>query len=759
MNERADRSGGATPGGDRTHRVPVLVVGGSLVGLSTSVFLGRLGVRHTLVERHTGTSIHPRGRGNNVRTMEIFRVAGTEPDIRRAAATLADNHGILQTPTLVGDAGEWLFKQIDAGGGLARFSPSSWCLCSQNDLEPELLTHATNLGGDVRFGTELLSFEADAEGVTAIVKSRETGEHTTIRADYMVAADGPRSPVREQLGIGQSGPGDLFHNVSITFRSRRLADVVGERRFIVCYLTDENADGALLPVDNRENWVFHAPWHPEQGETVEDFTDERCAAHIRRAIGDPDLDVEITGKAPWHAAQRVARSYRSGRVLLAGDSAHEMSPTGAFGSNTGIQDAHNLAWKLAAVLEGWAGEALLDTYDTERRPVAEATSARAAARSVEHSHPGFAPPPVMGGGGPGAAGGPDGAPGAAPGAGPDGVPGAGPGGGFGGGSGGVPGAGPGGLSGAGSVAGSGVGLAGGPGGSVGAGAGGAPGAGSGGVSGAGSDGLPGAGSGGVPGGPVAGAGSGVGFDGGPGGGFGGGSGGVPGAGPGGLSGAGSVAGPGGSGGAGSGAGFAGGPGGSSGGVPGGAPGAGSGGRPGGMPGASGPGGRPGGRPGGGPQRGILNVALGYRYPQGAVVGADAASPVVPEGLDLTGAPGSRAPHLWLRQGDARVSTLDLYEDSLVLLSDAAQPTGWHEAATRVAAELRVPLKPYRVGGTPEADLVPDDEETDWARAHGVTRGGAVLIRPDGFVAWRSPGPAPDPESMLRQVVGTVLART
>ncbi|GGQ26081.1 FAD-dependent oxidoreductase [Streptomyces mutabilis] len=564
---------GSAPGA--AHRVPVLIVGGSLVGLSMSVFLGRLGVRHTLVERHAGTSVHPRGRGNNVRTMELFRVAGVEADIRRAAATLADNHGILQTPTLVGDAGEWLFKRIDPGDGLARFSPSSWCLCSQNDLEPELLAHATNLGGDLRFGTELLSFEPDADGVTAIVKSRETGEHTTVRADYLIAADGPRSPVREQLGIGQSGPGDLFHNISVTFRSRRLADVVGERRFIVCYLTGENSDGALLPVDNRENWVFHAPWHPDRGETVEDFTDERCAAHIRRAIGDPELDVEITGKAPWHAAQRVARGYRSGRVLLAGDSAHEMSPTGAFGSNTGIQDAHNLAWKLAAVLEGWAGEGLLDTYDAERRPVAEATSARAAARSVEHSHPGFAPPPVMGGGAPD--------------------------------------------------------------------------------------------------------------------------------------------------------------------------------------------GRPGGAPGpGGPQRGILNVALGYRYPQGAVVGADPATPVVPEGLDLTGAPGSRAPHLWLRpsgDGDARVSTLDLYEDSLVLLSDAARPTGWHEAATRLAADLRVPLKSYRVGGTPEADLVQEDDDTDWARAHGVTRGGAVLVRPDGFVAWRSPGPAPDPESTLRQVVRTVLALT
>ncbi|MEU5636984.1 FAD-dependent oxidoreductase [Streptomyces rishiriensis] len=550
MNERDE------PTGPRTLRVPVLIVGGSLVGLATSLFLGRLGVPHLLVERHSGTSIHPRGRGNNVRTMELFRVAGVERAIQEAAATLADNHGILQTPTLVGDAGEWLFRDIDPGGGLARFSPSSWCLCSQNDLEPVLLDHARRLGGDLRFSTELMSFETDPDGVTAVAKSRETGEHITVRADYLVAADGPRSPVREQLGIGQSGPGDLFHNVSLTFRSRRLADVVGDRHFIVCYLTSPEADGALLPVDNRENWVFHAPWHPEHGETLEEFTEERCVEHIRRAVGVADLDVEITGKAPWHAAQRVARSYRAGRVFLAGDSAHEMSPTGAFGSNTGIQDAHNLAWKLAAVLDGWAGEGLLDTYDAERRPVAEATSARAAARSAEHSHPGFAPPPGSGGGG--------------------------------------------------------------------------------------------------------------------------------------------------------------------------------------------------------PQRGILNVALGYRYPKGAVVGADLAVPVVPEGLDLSGGPGSRAPHLWVLRGDERISTLDLYERSLVLLSDADEPAGWHEAAGRLAAELALPLRSYRVGNGPGADLVPQDG-ADWAERHGTTRGGAVLVRPDGFVAWRSPGPDRDAGTTLRQVLTAALS--
>lgn len=558
---RSDTAGGAD------HRTPVLIVGGSLVGLSMSLFLGRLGVPHTLVERHAGTSIHPRGRGNNVRTMELFRAAGLEQRIGRAASVLSDNHGIWQTPSLAGDEGEWLLQEIDPGGGLARFSPSGWCLCSQNDLEPVLLEGARELGGDLRFGMEMMSFDQDAEGVTALVKSRETGEHTRIRADYLVAADGPRSPVREALGIGQNGPGDLFHNVSLTFTSRGLAGVVGDRRFIVCYLTNPEADGALLPVDNREHWVFHAPWHPEHGETIEEFTDERCAAHIRRAVGVPDLDVEITGRAAWHAAERVAERYADGRVFLAGDSAHEMSPTGAFGSNTGIQDAHNLAWKLAAVLGGWAEPGLLESYDAERRPVAEATSARASSRSSEHSHPGYTP---------------------------------------------------------------------------------------------------------APGAPALGA-----------------------------------------------------------------------------PGPGGPGMKGG---------GILNVALCYRYPRGAVLGTDPAAPVIPDGVMLTGEPGSRAPHVWLDRSGTRISTLDLYERSCVLLSSADGACDWHGAAAKAAQDLSVPLDTYRVGDGPDAELTAQDG-ADWAQAHGITADGAVLVRPDGFVAWRSEGPVPDPAAVLRQALAAVLARS
>ncbi|MER5274897.1 FAD-dependent monooxygenase [Streptomyces sp. NPDC002809] len=536
-------------------QVPVLIVGGSLVGLSASLFLGRLGVEHLLVEKHAATSTHPRGRGNNVRTMEIFRRAGVEPQIRAAASVLAENHGILQAGSLTGDDQEWLFKEIDPGGALARFSPSGWCLCSQNDLEPVLLDRAREQGGDLRFSTELMSFDPDGSGVTAALKNRQTGEHTTVRADYLIAADGPRSPVREQLRIGRSGAGDLFHNVSITFRSRGLADVLGDRRFIVCYLTNPEADGALLPVDNEREWVFHAPWQPGRGETLEDFTDERCAAHIRKAVGAPDIDVEITGKAPWHAAERVADRYARGRVFLAGDSAHEMSPTGAFGSNTGIQDAHNLAWKLAAVLRGEAGPGLLDTYEAERRPVARATSERASARSGEHSHPGYAAPPTVGGG---------------------------------------------------------------------------------------------------------------------------------------------------------------------------------------------------------KRGGMLNVALGYRYVDGAVLGIGPDRPVVPEGVQLTGEPGSRAPHLWVRRAGERISTLDLYERSFVLLTDAAD-VAWRQAASRVGDRLGARLDAFGIGTGPGGDLEPE-AGADWAEAHGTGAGGAVLVRPDGFVAWRATSGVEDAEAALHEVMVALLHR-
>lgn len=151
------------------------------------------------------------------------------------------------------------------------------------------------------------------------------------------------------------------------------------------------------------------------------------------------------------------------------------------------------------------------------------------------------------------------------------------------------------------------------------------------------------------------------------------------------------------------------------------------------------------------------MALGYRYPRGAVLGADQAMPVVPEGMRLTGEPGSRAPHMWLTDAGARISTLDLYERSLVLLSCADGAGGWHAAAKAVAKQLSVPLDSYRVGSGSDAELSPASE-MDWAEVHGVTADGAVLVRPDGFVAWRSEGASADPTTALREALAAVLDR-
>ncbi|TXS54111.1 monooxygenase [Streptomyces sp. uw30] len=540
--------------GHQAESVPVLIVGGSLVGLSTSVFLGRLGIEHMVVERHAATSTHPRGRGNNVRTMEIYRTAGLESRIRAAARVLAGNDGILQVDTLAGEQRRWIVGDISGGMDITRVSSSDWCLCSQNDLEPVLLDYAREQGADIRFNAEMLSFTEHGDGVRAEVRNRDTGEIHTVNADYLVAADGPRSPVRTHLGIGQSGPGELFHNVSVTFRSRTLKNHVGKKRFVVCYVTDPQGEGALLPVDNEERWVIHVPWYPDRQEELEDFTDERLAAHIRAAVGVADIDVEITGRAPWHASKRVADSYGEGRVFLAGDSAHEMPPTGAFGSNTGIQDAHNLAWKLAAVLRGWACPSLLDSYELERRPVALATGTRACVQAADEQHPGFSP-------------------------------------------------------------------------------------------GAGRNNDP---------------------------------------------------------------------------------------------------------------ADLMTVALCYRYASSAVVGAPPERPIVPDAFHLGGEPGSRAPHMWVMRGDSRISTLDLYERSFVLLAGSGGQK-WRAAVEKAALSLGVPIEAYLVGTGPDHDLAPE-RDADWAELHGTAEDGAVLVRPDGFVAWRADAAMPDADRVLTNVLQSVLCR-
>ncbi len=370
--------------------VPVLIVGAGPVGLSTAIMLSRGGVASLLIERHPGTSIHPKARGLNVRTMEIVRQWGIEDGVR-AAGLPPEEHGFFyRGASLVSER----FERT-GGGGLATaaqaLSPATWMVISQDAFEPVLLEHVRTLGRtDVRFDHELEALTPTGAAVEARVVDRLAGRPVTVRARHVVGADGADSTVREQVGVRLEGQGPLVDNISILFEAA-LAQHIADRRSAVYFLSDDPAvrprgypmsvgnpppNGVLLTVDNADRWLLVVG--TDEGRDPASGVDwERASALVRRAVG-LDVPVRIVGTMPWSPAARVADRYRVGNVFVAGDAAHEMTPSGAFGLNVGIQDAHNLGWKLAAHHAGWAGPALLDTYEAERRP--------AGAFAAEQSH-------------------------------------------------------------------------------------------------------------------------------------------------------------------------------------------------------------------------------------------------------------------------------------------------------------------------------------------------------------------------------------
>jgi 2-polyprenyl-6-methoxyphenol hydroxylase-like FAD-dependent oxidoreductase len=369
--------------------VPVLIAGAGPVGLATSLFLGRRGVPTLVVEKRDSTSTLPRAPGLQARTMELFRTAGIGADIR--ALEMGDSHayfegGIIRVRTFseIDDAEVLEAPSLDG----PHVSPERVMGCGQDRYEKVLVAKAAGFGADVRFGTRLESFEQDADGVTAVLRDNASRTRTTVRARYLVGADGAGSMVREALGVVRSGRGTVFNALSVYFRAPELERVLKDRKFILCYASA--APGTLMGLSRLHGcdpWLAAPLYDPDKGEGPQDFTDARCVDIVRQAAGVPGMDVEITAKVPWQGAQLVADRFRTGRVFLAGDAAHVHPPAGGFGANTGIHDAHNLAWKLAAVLSGTAGDALLDSYDAERRRVGEAMAEQAMVRNrIRHGH-------------------------------------------------------------------------------------------------------------------------------------------------------------------------------------------------------------------------------------------------------------------------------------------------------------------------------------------------------------------------------------
>jgi 2-polyprenyl-6-methoxyphenol hydroxylase-like FAD-dependent oxidoreductase len=344
--------------------VPVLVVGAGPAGLTTAIGLARHGVSSIVVERHPGTSIFPKASGISTRTMEIFRSWGLEEAIREPGQDVQPLMSI--RPTLTGPQLAAVQGGFPTDEQALSVSPTRMALVPQDRLEPVLLDHARELGVEVRFGTQLVSLEQDAIGVTAVVCSVADGTCSTVRASYVVGADGTRSTVRDLLGIEAHGPTDLGDYATVLFRAD-LWSLLGEERFGL-YQLNGPVPGVLVPTGSDDRWVLGMQWDP-RSESFADYTLERCIELIRTATGVPDLDVEVLARMPIEFVAQAADRVREGRAFLIGDAAHRMPPFGGRGLNTAVADAFGLSWKLAWVLRGWADPALLDTYAEERGPV------------------------------------------------------------------------------------------------------------------------------------------------------------------------------------------------------------------------------------------------------------------------------------------------------------------------------------------------------------------------------------------------------
>jgi len=367
--------------------VPVLIVGGSLVGLSASVALAAHGVPNLVVERHRGTAIHPRAAMFHQRTTEIFRELGVLEEVERAAEReFLQNGAIMAVESLGGK--ELVYFQENVNEGVEHLSPAPRLFITQIGLEPILRERAAALGAEHRFAAEVVEFSQDDTGVRAVVRDRDTGEETLVRAQYLIAADGAHSATREQLGIGMLGRGKFSDCITIYFKAD-VSELIGERNLSVTYVNHPDLlaffrfsfakDSGFLAVFK----ALDADGQPiaDIGATADDLA--LCTQFVRTALGvGEELPIEIDSVQRWAAESGWAERFRDRRVFLIGDAVHVMPPTGGFGGNTGIIDAHNLAWKIAAVLQGKAGEGLLDTYDPERRPAAAMTAEQAYTRYV-----------------------------------------------------------------------------------------------------------------------------------------------------------------------------------------------------------------------------------------------------------------------------------------------------------------------------------------------------------------------------------------
>jgi 2-polyprenyl-6-methoxyphenol hydroxylase-like FAD-dependent oxidoreductase len=355
---------------------PILIVGAGPVGLALAGDLGWRGIDCLLIEQSDGSIYQPRMDLVGIRTMEFCRRWGLVGAVEAAPYPRDLPQDNVYVTSLAGyELGRERMATLDAAKAPPE-SPQRRERCPQNLFDPILRDFASaQRSVTLRYRARLVSFAQDADGVTAEIENVETGTRERLRARYLVGCDGGRSLVREALGIPMVGTAALTYTTNVIFRCPNLVsshDKGRAYRFII--LGPEGTWSTIVAINGTDQWRFSIIG----GNEPREYSTEEVHQLIRRAVGC-DVDYELLTVMPWVRRELVAERYGEGRVFLAGDSAHMLSPTGAFGMNTGIQDAVDLSWKLAAVLQGWGGDRLLASYDAERRPIGHRNVREAAA--------------------------------------------------------------------------------------------------------------------------------------------------------------------------------------------------------------------------------------------------------------------------------------------------------------------------------------------------------------------------------------------
>jgi 2-polyprenyl-6-methoxyphenol hydroxylase-like FAD-dependent oxidoreductase len=374
------------------HGAPVLIAGGGLTGLAAAAFLAQQGIRSVVVERLKESSPLPRAAFFHMRTMEMFRGLGIEARVREESAKEFVPDGALIAMDCL--SGRKLVDIIsNLNEGVDAVSPCRRWFLNQPRLEPILRERAREAGATILQGTEIVSLRQDVDGVTLQVRDVDGGNEHELAGRYLIAADGGHSKIRELLGISYEGRGAFSRSLTIYF-SADLSPWLGEKPWSIIYVNNPVFAGFFRM--NRAgtvgflgvNTLGDPKRDPEAAmNAAVDVSEARMIELVRAGVGVPGLPVRIDGFSRWRATAEVAQKFQDGRVFIIGDAAHLMPPNGGFGGNTGIHDAHNLAWKLANVINGHAHPRLLETYESERKPVARFTVEQAFSRYVTRTAP------------------------------------------------------------------------------------------------------------------------------------------------------------------------------------------------------------------------------------------------------------------------------------------------------------------------------------------------------------------------------------